>query len=128
MGKIDAATGEPRKKVFGPWMLSAFRVLARLRGLRGTAFDIFGYSAERKMERQLIADYEKTISALLSGLSADNYDAAVDIASVPEHIRGFGHVKQAHLKDATTREAELIEQFHHPQAQGARSIRIKAAA
>jgi Pyruvate ferredoxin/flavodoxin oxidoreductase. len=128
MSKIDAATGEPRKKVFGPWMLSAFRVLARLRGLRGTAFDIFGYSAERKMERQLIADYENTISVLLSGLGADNYDAAVDIASIPEHIRGFGHVKQAHLKDARKREAELIEQFHDPQAQAARHIRIKAAA
>ena len=128
MSKIDAATGEPRKKVFGPWMLSAFRVLARLRGLRGTAFDIFGYSAERKIERQLIADYENTISGLLSGLSADNYDAAVDIASIPEHIRGFGHVKQAHLKDARKREAELIEQFHNPQTQAATHIRIKAAA
>jgi indolepyruvate ferredoxin oxidoreductase len=128
LGKFDATTGEPRKKVFGPWMLSAFRLLAKMRALRGTAFDIFGYGAERKMERQLIADYENTISGLLAGLNAGNYDTAVDIASVPEHIRGFGHVKREHLEDARRREAELVEQFRNPQAQAARSIRIKAAA
>jgi indolepyruvate ferredoxin oxidoreductase len=128
MAKPDALTGEPKKRVFGPWMLGAFRLLAKFKGLRGSAFDIFGYSAERRMERKLIADYEATIEALLAGLNAENYDTAVDIASVPEYIRGFGHVKAAHLVDARKIEAELMEQFRNPPTGAAKKIRIKAAA
>jgi indolepyruvate ferredoxin oxidoreductase len=126
--KPDPATGEPRKRVFGAWMLTAFRVLAKLKGLRGTALDIFGYSAERRTERQLVADYERTIGGLLESLSAENVGTAADIASVPEHIRGFGPVKEAHLKDAKEREAELLARFANPQTGGARQIRIKVAA
>ncbi|HEX9391290.1 MAG TPA: indolepyruvate ferredoxin oxidoreductase family protein [Usitatibacteraceae bacterium] len=127
MSQLDPVSGEPRKKTFGPWMMSAFRVLAHLKGLRGTALDVFGYSAERRMERQLIADYEKMLGELLDRVSADNYDTAVDLASIPEHIRGFGHVKDAHLKDAKQREAELMVKFNNPQP-GIREIRIRAAA
>jgi indolepyruvate ferredoxin oxidoreductase len=127
MGEVDAVTGEPKKRTFGPWMMTAFGLLAKLKGLRGGALDVFGYSAERKMERQLIADYEKTIGEVLSSLSADNYDTAVDIASIPEHIRGYGHIKHAHFVEAKKREAELLEKFRHP-ASGAKEIRIKAAA
>ena len=128
MGDIDPVTGEARKKVFGPWMMSAFGFLARFKGLRGTAFDIFGYSDERKMERQLIADYEKTLEELLGKLSADNYDVAVDIASVPEHIRGYGHVKHQHFVEAKKREAELIARFRNPVLGAGREIRVKVAA
>jgi len=128
MSETDPATGELKKRVFGPWMMTAFSLLAKFKGLRGGALDIFGYTEERKMERQLIADYESTVAALLASLSADNYDVAVDIASIPEFIRGFGHVKHQHLVEAKKREAELLERFRNPLAGAAREIRVKVAA
>jgi indolepyruvate ferredoxin oxidoreductase len=128
LSKPDPATGEPAKRAFGPWVLTVFRVLAKLKGLRGTPFDLFGRTAERRMERQLIADYERTVSGLLGSLTADNIATAADIAAIPEHIRGYGPVKAAHLLDAKEREAELLARFAHPQPGGARQIRIKAAA
>jgi indolepyruvate ferredoxin oxidoreductase len=124
--KPDPVTGEPTKTVYGPWMFTAFKLLAGLRGLRGGVFDVFGYSDERKMERQLIEDYFARIDMLLSGVNAENYDTAVDLAALPEFIRGFGHVKDAHVKDVKTREADLLEQFKNPQA--TKRIPIKAAA
>src|SRR3546814_14342200 len=86
-----------KKRAFGPWLLPAFRVLAKLKGLRGTPFDIFGYSAERKAERRLIADYEAVIGEVLAKLTPDSHALAVELAAIPEKIRGFGHVKEAHL-------------------------------
>lgn len=128
MNPPDPVTGEAKKSVFGPWMMTAFSVLAKFKGLRGGALDIFGYSAERKSERQLISDYEKTVGELLEKLSTDNYDVAVDIASVPEHIRGYGHVKHQHLTDAKRREAELLERFRNPVVGAAKEIRVRVAA
>ncbi len=127
MSELDAATGEPRKKVFGAWMMPAFAALAKFKGLRGTALDIFGYSDERKMERQLIADYEKLIDDLLANTTAANYDVAVDLASIPEHIRGFGHVKHAHFVDAKKRWEERLVAYRNPAA-GGKEIRIRQAA
>ena len=75
---------------------------------------MFGYTAERRGERQLIADYERTVSGLLDRLDAGNVDLAADIASIPEHIRGYGHVKEAHLHAAKAREAELLAQWDNP--------------
>jgi indolepyruvate ferredoxin oxidoreductase len=95
-------------------VFTAFKLLAKLRGLRGTALDIFGYTAERKGERQLIADYERTIDALLPTLDGGNVDLATQIASIPEHIRGYGHVKEAHLHKAKAREAELLAEWKNP--------------
>ena len=95
-------------------MLSAYRVLARLRSLRGTPFDIFGMSAERKLERQLIRDYEATLAEIADRLDAGNHALAVDIASIPERIRGFGHVKARHLEAARAREAELLGRLPPP--------------
>ena len=95
-------------------MFTAFAVLAKLRGLRGTPLDVFGYTAERRSERALIGEYETTITALLSKLDAGNVDLAADIASVPEHIRGYGHVKEAHLHKARTRQAELLREWDNP--------------
>ena len=83
--------------------------------LRGTALDVFGYTAERRGERQLIADYIDTIVGLLAALDAGNVALAVEIASVPEHIRGYGHVKEAHLHRAKAREAELLAHWREPQ-------------
>ena len=106
MSKVDPITGEPHKKTFGPWMMTAFGFLAKFKGLRGTAFDIFGRTAERKMERQLIVDYVATIDEVLATVSAASYETAVDLASVPEHIRGYGHVKEAHFRDAKKLETD----------------------
>ncbi len=129
MSEVDAITGEAKKKTFGPWMLTAFGLLAKFKGLRGGMFDIFGRTAERKMERQLIVDYVAMVDDVLATLSADNYDTAVDLASVPEHIRGYGHVKEAHFKDAKKLEADLWAKFRNPATGLAgREIRIKVAA
>jgi indolepyruvate ferredoxin oxidoreductase len=128
MNPPDPVTGEAKKSVFGPWMMTAFSVLSKFKGLRGTAFDIFGYSEERKMERQLIADYEKALDELLSKVSADSYDLAVDIASIPEFIRGYGNVKHQHFVEAKKREWELLEKFRNPVAGAGKEIRVKVAA
>ncbi|MBI1396650.1 MAG: indolepyruvate ferredoxin oxidoreductase family protein [Betaproteobacteria bacterium] len=109
--KRDPVTKELQKAEYGPWMMGAFRVLARLRFLRGTAFDIFGRTAERRRERALIAEYETTIAELLGRLDPENHPLAVRIASIPEEIRGFGHVKERHLDAAKRREAELLQAF-----------------
>jgi indolepyruvate ferredoxin oxidoreductase len=109
--KPDPVTGEAKKKTYGPWMMSAFRVLAKMKGLRGTAFDVFGRSAERKQERQLVTDYEALIKEMLPNLAEHNHAVAVELASIPEHIRGYGHVKERHLKAAKAREAALVEAF-----------------
>ncbi|NNE83226.1 MAG: indolepyruvate ferredoxin oxidoreductase family protein [Alphaproteobacteria bacterium] len=116
LAKRDENTGHLIKQEFGPWMMSAFGLLARLRFLRGTAFDIFGYSAERKRERQLIADYEATIDEVLSKLTHDNHELAIAIASIPEHIRGYGHVKDEHLEKAKVEEQALLRAFNDPDA------------
>ncbi len=111
LARRDPVTGLPRKMTFGPWMMSAFGVLAKLKFLRGTPFDIFGYSVERKTERKLIADYEAMLDEVLSKLTPDNHPVAVGLAAIPEKIRGFGHVKVRHLAAAKADEAALIEQF-----------------
>jgi len=113
--------GELVKREYGSWMFAAFRLLAKLRFLRGSALDIFGYTEERRSERQLIADYEKTIDELLAKLAADNHGLAVQIASIPEEIRGFGHVKARHLAAAKLKEAKLLEAWRAP-------VQAKAAA
>jgi len=110
------AEGRLIKKEYGPWVFTLFRLLATMKGLRGTAFDIFGRTEERRMERQLIADYAQVVEELLAGLDAGNADLAVEIASVPEHIRGYGHVKEAHLAKAKAKEAELLARWRNPQA------------
>jgi indolepyruvate ferredoxin oxidoreductase len=111
LARRDPETGLPRKMTFGPWMMGAFRVLARLKFLRGTAFDPFGYSRERKTERRLIAEYEAMLEEVLPRLSPENHHIAVGLAAIPEKIRGFGHVKARHLAAAKADEAALLEQF-----------------
>ena len=111
----DPESGHLQKRAYGPWMMSAFQVLARLKALRATPFDIFGYTAERKAERRLIADYEALVAEVLDKLDHDRHPLAVELASIPEQIRGFGHVKDAHLKAAKAREAELLAAFRSPQ-------------
>lgn len=108
------AEGHLRKAEYGPWVFKAFRLLAKLRGLRGSAFDVFGYTAERRTERKLIEDYAHTVDELVAGLDGDNHALAVDIASVPEHIRGYGHIKDRHLADAMKRQHDLLSAWRNP--------------
>ncbi|MGA9911992.1 MAG: DUF6537 domain-containing protein, partial [Paraburkholderia sp.] len=96
LAKKDAK-GHLVKREYGQWVWYAFHVLARLKFLRGTAFDVFGFTAERKTERQLITEYRQTVEALLSDLNESNLADAVELASWPERVRGFGHVKDANL-------------------------------
>ncbi|WP_339082155.1 indolepyruvate ferredoxin oxidoreductase family protein [Pseudomonas sp. TMP9] len=103
----DASTGEPRKRQFGAWMLTAFGVLAKFKFLRGTPLDVFGYSAERKMELELIDDYEQSLDYLLKEINADNYRTAVALAELPEQIRGYGHVKERSLAKVREQSSQL---------------------
>ncbi|WP_295641415.1 indolepyruvate ferredoxin oxidoreductase family protein [uncultured Methylibium sp.] len=103
--------GELIKREFGPWMLRAFRVLARLKGLRGSAFDPFGRTEERRTERALIGEYRACIEELLRTLAAGNVALAAEIARIPEEIRGYGHVKERHLKAAREKWATLMARW-----------------
>jgi indolepyruvate ferredoxin oxidoreductase len=111
-GKNDA--GELQKSAFGPWVRRAFRLLAPLKVLRGTALDVFGYSEERRTERALVVQYRSAIESLLPGLSPSNLKAAEAFARVPEQIRGFGHVKARHLAAARAQWTLLLERCHQP--------------
>ena len=111
LARRDPATGEPRKMSFGPWILTVFGVLAKLRFLRGTAFDLFGYTKERRTERRLIADYEYLLGEICEFLTPGNHRFAVGLAAIPEKIRGYGPVKERHLTAAKGEEAVLRDQF-----------------
>jgi indolepyruvate ferredoxin oxidoreductase len=111
LARRNPVTGEPKKMSFGPWILKVFAALAKLKFLRGTALDPFGYAAERQTERLLIAEYEKLLDELVEGLTQNNHQLAVALAMIPEKIRGFGPVKQRHLAAAKAEEAALLEQF-----------------
>ncbi|HUF20865.1 MAG TPA: indolepyruvate ferredoxin oxidoreductase family protein [Burkholderiales bacterium] len=115
LAKRDPQNRQLRKSEYGGWMFTAFGLLAKLRFLRGSAFDIFGYTRERRTERQLIADYESVISEILGRLNPENHALAVRIASLPEDIRGYGHVKEAHLEKAKLKETELLAALRAPQ-------------
>jgi indolepyruvate ferredoxin oxidoreductase len=111
------AKGELQKQKFGPYMLTGFRLLARLKGLRGTALDVFGRSEERQTERALITEYRDAITLVLASLNAQNHDLAVDIACLPDQIKGYGHVKARHLAAVRPKWAALMQQWRDPAAQ-----------
>ncbi len=104
----DPDTGRTRKIALGGWSFRFLSVLARFKFLRGTRFDPFGASAHRRLERALVAEYEQTLSELLRDLTPQNRALAVEIASLPEQIRGFESVKEQHLERARARQAELL--------------------
>jgi indolepyruvate ferredoxin oxidoreductase len=110
----DPKTGHLIKQEFGPWVMPLFRLLAKLKGLRGTALDPFGYTAERRQERALIVRYEALVAELLAGLDTANHPLAVKLASTPDDIRGYGHVKDANLAKARRKEADLLAQWRNP--------------
>nr|WP_295772731.1 indolepyruvate ferredoxin oxidoreductase family protein [Rhodoferax sp.] len=111
LAKTNAA-GELQKRSYGPWMQSAFRLLAPLKLLRGGPLDMFGYTEERRHERALVQEYKDAVQGLLPQLNAGNRDAAVAFARLPEQIRGYGHVKARHLAAARQQWSVLLERFH----------------
>jgi indolepyruvate ferredoxin oxidoreductase len=111
LARRDPATGLPRKMSFGPWMMKAFRVLAGLKLLRGTPLDVFGYTHERRAERQLVREFEGLIEEIVTKLNADNHAVAVGLANIAQKIRGFGHIKDRNLKAAKAEEADLLAKF-----------------
>ncbi len=104
--------GRPKKLTFGPWMLSVLRLTAKLKFLRGTAFDPFGYNSERKRERQLANHYQSTIAGLLNTLTPDNLATAIEIAAIPNEIRGYGPVKEQAIQEARVKTGLLLDRFH----------------
>ena len=126
----DPVTGEPLKRAYGPWMLTAMSLLARLKGLRGTALDPFGHTAERREERRLVAEYEEHLREIAERLTPASHATAVELASLPEQIRGFGPVKARHLDRVAERRGVLLARLRDPGAAPARRdpIPIKAAA
>jgi indolepyruvate ferredoxin oxidoreductase len=107
--------GELQKQQFGPWMLTSFKLIAKLKGLRGTAFDIFGKTAERRMERALVVDYLQSMEAAMRKLSLENAPTylplALELAKIPESIKGFGHVKEKNAVAARLKWGSLIKQL-----------------
>lgn len=112
LNRRDPVNGELRKSQFGSWMLTVFKMLSKVRRLRGTRFDLFGYSQERRMERQLIHDYEALLrDEILPALNARNYDAACELARVHQTIKGYGHIKLRNVKSAHSRLSVMRQRF-----------------
>jgi indolepyruvate ferredoxin oxidoreductase len=107
-------------------MMTAFSILAKLKALRGTPLDVFGRTAERRTERQLIAEYEALVDELLAKLDRDNHAVALQLAALPEEIRGYGHVKENNLRTARGRWTELLARFRGQQV--AQVIRMPSRA
>jgi indolepyruvate ferredoxin oxidoreductase len=122
ISKRDPITGELQKRQFGPWMMTAFKMLAKFKGLRGGALDIFAKTEERRHERQLIEDYIKLVDEICAKLSPANHALAVELASIPDEIRGYGHVKERSLDTAKAAEASLLQQFRSPQPKPIRQV------
>lgn len=115
--KRDPDSGHLKKKEFGPYMMKAFGFLTKFKGLRGTPLDPFGYLADHKHERKLIVEFEKTVADLMTGLTKDNYSLAVEIANLPLHVRGFGHVKDDAIKTYEGDLAHLMSLFLSPEVE-----------
>ena len=111
LARKDALTGEPRKMRFGPWVLPVFKLLKGLKGLRGTPLDPFGWTEERRTERALIREYEETVERVLAGLTPHNHALALELLSLPEEIRGFGHIKMASIVAARKKREALLARF-----------------
>ena len=111
LAKRDKTTGLPQKRSYGSWMLKAFAILAPMKKLRGTALDVFSYTAERKMERQLITDFEERMVQVLDDLTVDNYRQAIALAELPEMIKGYGHVKECAVEQYYLQQTQLIQAF-----------------
>ncbi|MBS0345503.1 MAG: indolepyruvate ferredoxin oxidoreductase family protein [Proteobacteria bacterium] len=121
LARPDPASGRIAKRIFGPWMRSGFKWLAKLRRLRGTPFDVFGHHPDRKAERALIVEYEQDVARLLGGLSADKLALAVQIAEWPDHVRGYGHIKMTSIGWAEKHRQGLWAQWEGQAGSGSRA-------
>jgi indolepyruvate ferredoxin oxidoreductase len=111
MSRLNARTGSVRKRRFGPWIFFVFRLLAQLRWVRGTLLDPFAWTAERKLERQLIRDFEATLTLILAQLTPDNLSLAKEIGEAPRQIRGFGHIKMNSIREYQGKMSQLVSRF-----------------
>ena len=109
---IDPNSGRPRKYEYGSWILVVLRVLAKFRFLRGTALDIFSYTKERRLERQLIDDYEAMLAGVCEHLDERHLAAAIELASLPDQIRGYGPIKEAAVETAGERRKEILDAWN----------------
>jgi indolepyruvate ferredoxin oxidoreductase len=114
LAKRDKRTGHLIKRGYGPWLLQAFRVLAPFKRLRGTRLDPFGRTEERQTERRLIGEYEALVEQIIQHLTAQNLATAVALASLPERIKGFGHVKDKAIREAAAEQAKLLDRLRAP--------------
>ncbi|WP_298373758.1 indolepyruvate ferredoxin oxidoreductase family protein [Azospirillum sp.] len=114
LGEVGEDGGEPKKKTFGPWMLPVLRLLAKGKRLRGTRFDPFGRTEERRQERQLIADYEAVMGEILHSLTRDTLALALEIAALPMEMRGYGPIKARNVAAAKAKETKLLDAFRNP--------------
>jgi indolepyruvate ferredoxin oxidoreductase len=112
LAKRDPASGHLMKREFGRWMGKLFPLLAKMKGLRGTSLDLFGYTAERRMERGLIDHYEMQMTMVAQRLTPSNHAVAIELAGIAAQIRGFGHVKEANVEKARALELRTLERFH----------------
>ena len=115
LSKTDPVTGHPQKKQYGEWMFKAFKRLSGLKRFRGSALDVFGKTEERQTERKLIEEYVQLLDQILARLNPVNHAAAVALASVPDEIRGFGHVKEKNLAAARELQAARLKAFNEAQ-------------
>jgi indolepyruvate ferredoxin oxidoreductase len=120
--RTDPNTGMPKKFAYGSWMRLAMKPLAKLKFLRGTALDVFGRTEERRLERELIGEYEKTVDRLLAGLRADNVAAAAEIARLPETIRGYGPIKLRNAAAARVKQEELMARYGQSPLHAAQAV------
>ncbi|MES2028279.1 MAG: indolepyruvate ferredoxin oxidoreductase family protein [Pseudomonadota bacterium] len=111
LARKDPVTGHLRKRAFGPWVFGVFKVLASLRYLRGTPFDVFGYTAERRMERALVSEYVGEIDDVAARLSPQNHALATELLSLPDVIRGYGHIKHVAVRNAREQKVQLRSAF-----------------
>jgi indolepyruvate ferredoxin oxidoreductase len=124
--KRNPGTGEPLKQEYGPWMLKAMGLLAQLKFLRGTAFDLFGRTEERRLERQLSKDYEALLTEILHRLSSGNHATAVELASLPAHIRGYDLVKQRSVEEVKAKQQQLLQKLRAGTTQSQISEAVEA--
>jgi indolepyruvate ferredoxin oxidoreductase len=109
--RIDPVSGEPRKRRFGPWIWPLLKLIARMKWLRGTPIDPFGRSAERRLDRALIVEYEATLAQVLGALDLDNHALAVEIAALAQRVRGFGPIRARAADAMRARQAELLGRY-----------------
>jgi len=116
-GATDPKTGRPRKMQFGSYMMVAFRILAALKGLRGTWLDIFAHNPERKLEVAMIAEYEKLLADVAANLTPANHATAVSLAALPLDVKGYGYIKDGNYKQTKAKEAVLLRRLHMSDAE-----------